>query len=263
MLCYRLWVTLVAILLLLLLPPLPMEARMLSLWRGVPVSYMKVINAGKTQLEDVPMPHGAGATLYCSKLCTRRSWCNLWCPHPSINQTHCIVSDIIIMPTYIETSLSDVLPCNTRRHVDLATNAIITAGEETPPAVDKVKENLVDGFYSYQMSELYASPQPADKKWFVLDFSQTVTFTHVILYVQNNDRAHIQFVDVEVRVGNVTVTPPSGFSGYDLFGFFPGAAFYGQVVMMVSSKPVSARFVSVQMLRDNLRPFQVAHVEVY
>lgn len=260
MLRYRLlWVTTVAVPLLLLLLQSLTEARMMNIWRHVPASYSKVTGAKKTTQEEPPIPPGASPILYCSSLCSHRAWCGLWCH----NSSNCIVSNLIVLPTYLETNLADVVPCHTRRSKDLATNAIITAGEEDPPLASRPKENLVDGYYSYIMGDIYESPPPADKKWFLLDFSQPVPFTHVVLHAQNNDRANIQFVDVEVRVGNVTVTPPSGFSAYDLFGFFPGGAYEGQVVDMVSANPVYARFVSVQMLMDNLRPFQVAHVEVY
>lgn len=261
MLCYRMWVTSVAILL--LPPPSLMEDGEMNVWRGVLVSYTKLTGATKTQQESVLIPPGASPSLYCSSSCTRLSWCKLWCSHPSIAPTDCFFSNIIVMPTYQENNMFDALTCYTKLNKDHATNAAIKAGEYNPPSPDKPKENLVDGIFSYSMGENFATPPAIDKKWFVLEFSQIITFSRVILFPQLNDRASLHFVNVEVRVGNMTVTPPSGFSDYDFFGAFPSAASAGQVVNLQSPEPVSAKFLSVQMLENNGRPFQVAHIEIY
>lgn len=240
-----------------------MEGRELNLWRRVLVSDSTLTAATKTQQESLPIPLSASPSLYCANSCTRLGWCNLWCSKPSTAPTDCIVSDIIVLPTYQDPNIAVALTCYTNRGKDYATNAVITAGEDSPPSTSKPKENLVDGIFGYSMGENFATPTTIDKKWFALDFTQIVTFNHVILYAQDNDRANLHFFNVEVRVGNVPVTQPSGFSAYDLFGVFPGAATEGQVVNLKSAKPVSARFLSVQMVEDNGRPFQVAHMEVH
>ncbi|KAK3893604.1 hypothetical protein Pcinc_002578 [Petrolisthes cinctipes] len=246
-LCYLLWVISVSVLL--LLRPLPVEGGELNRWHRVLVSYDRITGASNSQQQSLLMPVAVSPGLYCSRICSSLAWCNLWCPNPSTNPTQCILSNIIIMPTYQETNMADALTCHTIQNKDHATNAIITDAGVNPDRPERVKENLVDGIFTYKISENFASRDTLDFMWFVLDFSQIVTFSHVVFYVQDNSIANRVFRDVQVRVGNTPVTPPSGFASYDLFGVFPGAASPGQVITLQSQKPVSARFVSVQMMR--------------
>ncbi|KAK3874743.1 hypothetical protein Pcinc_020340 [Petrolisthes cinctipes] len=218
---------------------------------------------GSTRHESIPIPQGADLNMYCGQACTRQDWCKLWCADSS-SDTPCILSNIVVMPSYNELNTADALTCYTSRPKDHATNAVITAGQQVIEKPLMVKENLVDGIYSYYKDERFSTRKSASDKWFVLDFGRNVSFQHVVLYAQEGNNAVYQFRDVEVRVGNVEVTtPPSGFTDYVLFGFFQGRASPGQVVDLWSPNLVWARFVSVQMLRDNGYGFQLGHVEVF
>lgn len=67
---------------------------------------------------------------------------------------------------------------------------------------------------------------------------------------------------MKVRVGMAAAKTPGDFSSYQLFGSFPGPAVTGQVVVLESPVPVTARFLSVQKMQDTTR-LQICHIEVY
>ncbi|KAK3874745.1 hypothetical protein Pcinc_020342 [Petrolisthes cinctipes] len=218
---------------------------------------------GLVYYESVPIPQGADLNMYCGQACTRKYWCKMWCADSS-SDTPCIISSLVVMPSYNELNTADALTCYTSRPKDHATYAVITAGQQDSNEPLRRKENLVDGVYSYYQEELFTTTTTAGDKWFVLDFGRTVSFQHVVLYAQIYAFREEMFRDVEVRVGNVEVTtPPSGFAAYVYFGSFKGDVFPGQVVDLWSPNLVWARFVSVQMLRDNGFGFYIGHVEVF
>ncbi|KAK3895898.1 hypothetical protein Pcinc_000398 [Petrolisthes cinctipes] len=247
---------------LLLLPSAPVEGGELGLMRSVLISLQRVQAASFTKQESLDLPLGARPALYCSNKCTLLDWCQLWCAYPSNTPTHCLISNIIVMPTYQETNMADVLTCHTTRPKDLATHANITAGKQDMTFPQRVKENLLDGFYNYNRDHCFNTKSSNSDRWLTLDFGQPKCFQHVILYAVIDKIAEKRFNNVQVRVSNVTaVTPPEDFAAYDLFGEFPGAASPGQVVEMKSPKPVCARFVTGQMLYSYY--FQVCHIEVF
>lgn len=242
------------------------EGGQLRLWRPVSVSLSRIrySDTGIFKGKNHSLPEGIDATLYCSKICTLHDWCNVWCPNPSTSPTQCYISSLIIMPTYLETIADAALTCYTSRPKDFATNARITAGETHQNENHKIKENLVDGIYNYSTSQCYRSTDQPDQTWFALDFGKRVTFSQVILMAHGNKNlSRVHFTGIEVRVGNMEVTPPTGFANYDLFGVFPGEAEPNQVVVFQSPKPVSARFMSVQKMVDNDEALQVCHIQVY
>ncbi|KAK3894242.1 hypothetical protein Pcinc_002004 [Petrolisthes cinctipes] len=248
---------------LLLLSSAPVEGGELCLMRSVLISLQRVKAAFFTKQESLDLPPGARPALYCSNKCTLLDWCQLWCAYPSNTPTHCLVSNITVMPTYQETNnMADVLTCHTTRPKDLATNANITAGKQFISYPLRVKENLVDGFYNYNLNQCHDTESSNSDRWFTLDFGQPKCFQHVILHPTIYKFAEKRFNNVQVRVSNLTaVTPPEDFAAYDLFGEFPGAASAGQVVEMKSLKPVCARFVTGHMLYS--KSFQVCHIEVF
>ncbi|KAK3892170.1 hypothetical protein Pcinc_003981 [Petrolisthes cinctipes] len=250
---------------LLLLPSAPVEGGELRLMRSVLISLQRVQAASNTEQESLDLPPGARPALYCSNKCSLLDWCQLWCAYPSNTPTHCLVSNIIVMPTYQETNMADVLTCHTTRPKDLATNAIITAGTQHMSYQLRVKENLVDGLYNYDVDHCTSTMSNKNDRWFTLDFGQPKCFQHVILHAQGNNFATERFNNVQVRVSNVTaVTPPADFTAYDLFGKFPGEASKGQVVEIKSPMPVCARFVTGHMLyNSDFAYFTVCHIEVF
>lgn len=236
----------------------------LRLWRQVSVSFSRLnYTTSYLKTERHSLPEGGDATLYCSKTCTSHDWCDLWCSHPSTSPTHCIISNLIIMPTYRETNADTILTCYTRRPKDFATNARITAGKKFYTDNRREKENLIDGIYGHTSEQCFCSKSQPDQTWFTLDFGKIVAFSRVILVAHTLHHAEKHFTGIEVRVGKTEVTPPTEFANYDLFGVFPGAAEPRQVVVLQSPKPVSAQFVSVQKMVDNDASFQVCHIEVY
>ncbi|KAK3879270.1 hypothetical protein Pcinc_016143 [Petrolisthes cinctipes] len=247
---------------LLLLPSAPVEGGELRLMRSVLISLQRVLAASTAEHESLDLPPGARPALYCSNKCTLLDWCQLWCAYPSNTLTHCLVSNITVMPTYQEINMADVLTCHTTRPKDLATNANITAGAQDILLPLRVRENLLDGFYDYHKNNCFTTESSNSDRWFTLDFGQPKCFQNVILHAQNNIYASTRFNNVQVRVSNVTaVTPPEDFAAFDLFGEFPRAASPGQVVEMKSPKPVCARFVTSHMLVNSY--FQVCHIEVF
>lgn len=253
----------IAVALLLLLPPTPTKGGDLQLWQPVMVSYSRMTMYDTMQQEIPFLPPGVTAGLYCASTCLRLGWCKVWCSHPSTIPTHCIVSNTIIMPEYNELNMDDAITCQTTYPQDKATNAIISAGSQAPWFPNKVKENLVDGIFSYNNDEYYSSATSMNENWILLDFTQAVTFTRVVLYAPNNPYADKTFYDLEVRVGNTTVTPKAGLAAYDLFGEFHAKSTPGQVVELKKPTPVSARFLSVEKITDDPFEFEIAHIEVY
>ncbi|KAK3875634.1 hypothetical protein Pcinc_019506 [Petrolisthes cinctipes] len=223
------------------------------------------VDTGYLLWESHPLPSGGDADLYCSKICTQFEWCNLWCPHPFTIPTHCSISNLFIMPTFMETDSTTTLTCYTGRHKDLATNAKIRAGEQNinPFMFMMKKENLIDGIYNYDINECFATKVSDNHRWFVLDFNQTVTFSHVILVALPRNNSYKFFNAIEVRVGNKELSFPTGYEEYDLFGVFPGSSYPNQVVGMQSPTPVSAQFVFVQKASDENYGLRICHIEVY
>ncbi|KAK3887080.1 hypothetical protein Pcinc_008845 [Petrolisthes cinctipes] len=260
--CSR-WVTAVVVVVL-LMPPSPVEGGELQLWRDVLISHSRMTMTYDTmQLGNPSIPAGAITNLYCSSSCLRMGWCNVWCSYPSTTPTHCILSNAIAMPNYMEPNMADVITCHTKQLQDKATNAIITAGAQAAWFPQKGKENLVDGIYTYHGDENYSSATGFTENWFLIDFSEIIKISQVFLFAPISDYAHQVFYDLEVRVGNVTVTSKAELAAYDLFGAFPGEAYPGQVVDLMSAVPVSCRFLAVQKMTIDWFEFEVAHIEVY
>ncbi|KAK3893484.1 hypothetical protein Pcinc_002703 [Petrolisthes cinctipes] len=219
LLCSR-WVT--AAVVVVLMPPSPVEGGELQLWRDVLVSHSRMTMTYNTmQLENPSIPTGAITDLYCPISCLLLGWCNVWCIHPSTTPTHCILSNAIVMPKYMEPNMADAITCHTKQLQDKTTNAIITAGSQASWFPNKPEENLVDGIYTYHGDENYSSATAFAENWFLIDFSENIKISQVFLYVPNSNFANALFYDLEVRVGNVTVTSKAGLAAYDLFAAFP------------------------------------------
>lgn len=257
------WCVWVAVLI--VLTPSSIKGGNVHLMRRVLISLGRVTTgAPYTQVESFDFPEGASTALYCSSKCVCQDWCRLWCAHPSTAPTQCIISDIIVMPTFHEADMSDAIICHTTRPKDLATHATITGGNHNNTYPDYVKANLIDGFYSYYHRQRFMSAKDINEKWFVLDFGTPKTFQHVFLYAQEDSNAYRGFTEVVVRVGNMTVVdPPAGLAAYEMFGMFPGKAEPRQVVQMKYRNPVKARFVSVQKILDDQYEFMISHIEVF
>ncbi|KAK3886381.1 hypothetical protein Pcinc_009484 [Petrolisthes cinctipes] len=236
------------------------------MWREILVSHSRItMTSDIKQLENPTIPAGAIANFYCPSSCLRMGWCKIWCSHPSTNPTHCILANSIVMPKYIELNTADAITCYTAGEVqDLATNVLIAAaGAQAPWFPNKRKENLVDGIYNYQEDDHFSTATAFAENWFLIDFTENVMISQVLLFAPNNQFADKLFYDLEVRVGNVTVTSKAELAAYDLFGAFPGQAYPGQVVDLKSAESVSCRFLGVQKMTQDWFEFEVAHIEVY
>lgn len=212
-------------------------------------------------LKTLPIPPGASHTLRCSNGCSLLPWCNLWYRNPSTDL--CFLSDIIVMPTYVENSMvDDALTCYTRRHRDFATGALIYG----LPDVDvKFKENLVDGIYfQKKVHECHMMQVVEGNPWFMLDLREPVTFRIVKLIVQPGGSSGVllKTKNLEVRIGTSIVDTLGNFEAFKVFGKFIGPATYNrQEIVLGGSKPVTARYISVQ--KTIQEKFQLCHVEVY
>lgn len=248
---------------LLLLPPTPTKGGELQFWQPVMVSYSRMTLYTTMQQETPLIPPGSTDRVYCGSTCLRLGWCKVWCSYPLTTPTNCIVSDTIVMPEYNEPNMADAIACQTTHPQDKVTNALISAGVNPTWFPNKLKENLVDGIFSYNADEYYCSATPNAENWILLDFTKVVDFTRVLIYASNSPYADKYLYDLEIRVGNATVTPKAGLAAYVLFGTFTGPATANQVVELTSPSPVYARFLSVEKVTVDWYEFEIAHIEVY
>lgn len=252
---------LVVVAVLLLLPSSTVQGSELRLWRPVVVSLDKITAYNTSVTETHSISQGVSPKCYCSFRCAIKDWCKLWCVDSS--NTNCIISNIIIMPTYIEQVPTNTIQCHTNRPKDFATNAVITAGKQDSSKHLRVKENLVDGIYGYYKEESFLTKTDWVNRWFNLHFGKPVKFQHVIVHVERNSHAADTFKNVEVRVGNVSVTGPQELFTYTMFERFIDGATNGQIIEMQSPKPVVAQFLSLYKYKYNSNGLLVAHIEVY
>lgn len=234
----------------------------LTLFRRVEVSYSAVL--ASRRLESLPLAPGTPPAPVCSRGCGALPWCDLWCEDASA--ARCVLSDLVVMPGYGESSTADALACYTRRHKDLATGAAIEATPSEPKVPLRVKANLVDGFYDrWTMDQCYHSKTGEASHWLLLDFGKPATFRLVKIFVQaKGDFAMVNAArNLEVRIGTEAVSAPGDFGSYAQFGFFVGpASAFGEEIVVERPTPVRARFVSVQKINDP-ETVQFCHIEVY
>lgn len=242
-------------------PPSTAE-KPLAIFRGTMLSKARLLTASKF-LRFFPHSPGAPSIFACSKGCEEESRCLLWC-HDALNTT-CFMSNLIVMPNYEETNMSDAIPCFTRQQKDLATGAVIDGSPENPNLSERAKTNLVDGFYDKTLPHCYMTKNLV-KPWFMLDFGTPTAFYLVKLRVQETGMIEkIQAVrDLEARTGDALPATPGDFSAFRMFGVFPGPCTdFGQEIIFRVKVPVTARFLSVQHVGDVKNAIQICHLEVY
>lgn len=223
------------------------------------VDVSRALAATPGRYSTLGIPPGASYVLRCSSGCVALLWCRLWC-HDSPADA-CIFSDIVVMPEYDETSTADVIPCYTMRQKSYMNQAVIESSQEwISNHPGRLKENLMDKSYVTGDLNTCLLLEGVTFPWFLLDFGEPVTFQHVRIIAQTGSNVYT-FCDVEVRVGISPVSTPGDFSSYKLLGKFAGPATENQDVDFKTAKPVTARFVSVQKMKQDW--FQPCHVEVY
>ncbi|XP_042874683.1 uncharacterized protein LOC122254892 [Penaeus japonicus] len=202
--------------------------------------------------------------LPCASVCNLDPECQLWC-HESLNR-ECLLSDMFVMPTYVETNMADALTCYTKRHKDLATGAYAEGSALSIDFPRRTVENLADGIYDRQnMLQCFMTGNSVYQPWFLLDFGEPVAFRVVTFFAQSTGAASFvrNIGEMEIRVGMVAVGSPGDFSSYDLIGSFPGPATeYDQEIFFEFPTPITARFLAVQKMMADTK-FQVCHLEVY
>lgn len=232
-----------------------------NLFLRVRVSKARLIASRTTELGQ--LPSGLSSPVRCSAACTVDPQCQIWCHEASSKE--CLVSDIIVTSAYVETDVTDALTCYTRRHKDFAAGASIEGSPSSPSYPLRVKENLVDGIFDQgHNGNCYRTESSLYRPFFVLDFGAAVEIRLVKLFAQTYGHKSLPatITDMKVRVGMAAAKTPGDFSSYQLFGSFPGPAVTGQVVVLESPVPVTARFLSVQKMQDTTR-LQICHIEVY
>ncbi|KAG7167636.1 hypothetical protein Hamer_G019032 [Homarus americanus] len=245
-----------AVTVLLLIPVSSVEGNELVIWKTVLISQTRLYQASIIEVYDPPA--GTNQAIKCSNTCRGLGWCNVWCKDQSTSSY--IFSNMIVMPTYTETYLTDALTCYTLRPRDYATNAYITAGNNKVISADK--EDLIDGIYGFTDNEVFSSKEDPEDSWIFFDFGQVVTFSHVTL-VANPGSDVNTFKDVQVSVGKYPPTmSPEGFDDYEVFGWIPAPWWGSQEVEMESTSPKSARYISIRKVFNN-DGLKVAHVQVY
>lgn len=229
-----------------------------TLFRKVRVSEAAVV-ASRTLTTVQPHP-GRLHSLRCSSVCGLDPQCQLWC-HGTFS-SECLFSDMIVMPTYRETSINDALTCYTRRSQDLATGASIEGSPRNFYLPSRKETNLVDGIYG-QMSEECYRTRRVDNPWFLLDFGAPVAFRSLKLFAVPEDASSLaSLINIEVRVGKVPARAPGDFRSYHLIGVFTGPATeFNQEITVEVPANVTARFLSVQSKQNG--EMEICYVEVY
>lgn len=206
---------------------------------------------------------GSHPVIRCSSLCISHLWCDLWCQ--STLTAPCVISNMIVMPDYNETDMTDALTCYTRRNKDFATGASIQGTSFHNMFPLRVIDNLVDGIFARQTNDqCFFTSNDETNHWFVLDLKEPVSFRIVKIMAQPRGLSSVlHFLEnIEVRVGLLAVDTVGHFSSYSYFGSFTGPATdYNQEIVITADASVWARFVSLQKLSEG--PFQICHLEVY
>lgn len=227
------------------------------LWRRVAVSRSLLPSSLHLEHRALPVSLVVSAAMVCANACCGVRWCNLWCRDPALDA--CLLSDLIVMPGYVEAERHDATLCFTRRPKDYVTGATIEAGERLREDPRRRKENIVDGIYGYRLDMCFAS-EYFSNPWFVVDFGVAKPVRFVRILMQNNEFATKHY-DYQVRLGSEPRVSHD-FYTYRLFGIFDGPAAPNQEIVFRSEAPVMARFVAVLRL-SRLRSLQVCHLEVY
>lgn len=227
------------------------------LWRRVLVSRALLPSSLHLERRALPASPAVSPAMVCSNACCRARWCNLWCRDPALDA--CLLSDLIVMPGYVEAEGSDATPCFTRREKDYVTGAAIDAGERLREDPRRRKENVVDGIYGYRLDMCFASDYYANP-WLVVDFGVARPVSHVRIIMQNNEYA-MKHYDYQVRLG-LEPEVSHEFKTYKLFGVFDGPAIPNQEIVFHSETPIMARFVAILRF-SRIRSLQVCHLEVY
>lgn len=197
----------------------------------------------------------------CSSACLSASWCQVWCRGSSSDE--CLLSNIVVMPAYVEPNTADALACYTRRQWDLATGVAIQGCKEMN--VLKVPQNLVDGIYDLHTITTCYIMVSSDNPWFLLDLGAARTFSLVRLYALPKGKLSglDNIRDLEFRVSAFPPVTPGEFSSFDLFGTFVGPATeFSQEIVITVAAPVTARYLSVQRMALSSY-FQTCHIEVH
>lgn len=201
------------------------------------------------------------SSVMCSTSCLLAPWCQVWCRGSSGDE--CLLSNILVLPVYVEPNMADALTCFTRRQRDLAAGAAI---QGLPPQnVLKVVENLVDGIYDMHTITTCYLMNPYTDPWYLLDLGAAKTFSLVRLYGMPAGKLSglDNIRDIEVRVSLTPPATPGDFSSFDLFGTFVGPATeFNQEIVFTVANPVTARYLSVRRIVSSLY-FQTCHIEVY
>lgn len=232
------------------------------IFRRTLLSKDRLLTASKF-LKSFPISPGTPFIFVCSKHCEDESKCLLWC-HDASDST-CFVSNLIVMPKYAETNLSDAIPCFTRQQKDLATGAAIDSSPGNPNLIERAKTNLVDGFYDKTLDQCFITKSLV-KPWFMLDFGAPVTLRIVKLSVQTTGMIEKleKIKNLEIRTGDVLPASSGDFSAFRVFGEFLGPVWeFGQEINIEVKAPVTARFLSVQKADDEKNPIQICHLEIY
>lgn len=248
------------------MPPLFLSTMMpMILYRRVLVSNTK-IQTTKADNFTVPLSMaGDRHEFFCSSFCLREVWCNLFCSHFP-DEESCYLSEVIVMPTYIEDPLvtpPTLLTCYTKRPLDLATYAYIIAGEQNYENPRRVKENLVDGIYTFKQIDGFTTENNVSECWFELDLGDVMEFSNVVMVAEHSTLASLRMLNVEVRVGVEAVPFPPDFTEYKFFGHYPGPASMNEEIIITLPSPVFARYISFQKLEDNGQGFCLGHVQVF
>ncbi|KAK7076990.1 hypothetical protein SK128_016000 [Halocaridina rubra] len=205
----------------------------------------------------------------CAYFCHQTEWCNIWCPDLATGNA-CFVFDMYVVPGYVELNLGDAQICYTNTPIDFAVGSSIEGADPYPTMLPRVKENLVDGIFDYQVdSQCYIS-EKFNNPWFRVDLGTARPIRQVIMVLQSNIKAR-QMYDIIVRAG-MYIFNPANFDNMKTFHYFPGPSYESMEVVLEKDDPLWARYVVVQRLGtlplctgtidDILCKLQICHLEI-
>ena len=201
-------------------------------------------------------------SLYCaSRYCQLTGYCYLFC-HESEGSFS--LWKILASPNMNEDATEGVKNCWTNRpskNFIPALSGVSIRGSNTIPAAPKrILENLIDGIYTFKRSDVYQA-NSEEYTYFVIDLGMKKMIEKIVLYSTDID-GDLRFEKLSIRLGNHEVG--NDFSSYEEIYYYVGPNPTTDFVLTIAlDVPVSARYVSVQIMDDRQTRLLVAHIEIF
>lgn len=224
-----------------------------AIWRKVVVSDKRLKTRGLYQ-ENIT----ANYLHQCFVACYLLEWCLLTCWDQS--EGICFLTNVIVSGNYKETKTTmKMLPCYTKRVTNLLVGKSIEVDSVSADFPDRVPELLIDGFYSYLISECFKSGvSDGILNWIKIDLKQILYISEITLICQMNLFVIKMCKDFTFKVG-LDPNPET----MKVFGYFVGPGTKNQSVTISQYPPICGRFIYIEKPQDSTSFLQICHLEVY